>query len=80
MAPPDDLDIGTLGTPENCVADFCLVPVCFSGCGPQVFPALIQAADWDTHGVSVTGGCRRSAFDAEGQFDVLDAFRRNDGG
>ena len=27
MAPPDDLDLETLGTPENCVADFCLIPV-----------------------------------------------------
>ena len=27
MAPPDNLDLETLGTPETCVADFCLIPV-----------------------------------------------------
>lgn len=27
MAPPGELDLETLGTPENCVADFCLIPV-----------------------------------------------------
>ncbi|KAF6225235.1 hypothetical protein HO133_010432 [Letharia lupina] len=27
MAPPKDLDLETLATPENCVADFCLIPI-----------------------------------------------------
>lgn len=27
MASPNDLDLETLGTPEACVADFCLIPV-----------------------------------------------------
>lgn len=27
MAPPDDLELKTLGTPDNCVADFCLIPI-----------------------------------------------------
>lgn len=27
MAPADDIDLETLGTPENCVADFCLIPI-----------------------------------------------------
>ena len=27
MAPPTDFDLAGLGTPENCVADFCLIPV-----------------------------------------------------
>ncbi|CAF9923372.1 hypothetical protein IMSHALPRED_005909 [Imshaugia aleurites] len=27
MAPSNDSDLETLGTPENCVADFCLIPI-----------------------------------------------------
>ncbi|CAD6569983.1 MAG: hypothetical protein ASARMPRED_003345 [Alectoria sarmentosa] len=27
MAPPGELDLETLGTPESCVADFCLIPI-----------------------------------------------------
>ena len=80
MAPPDDFDLKTLGTPENCVADFCLIPV-FVHLPLQV-PSrrLIRQLDRNTDSISVTRGCRCSALDAEERFDVYNAFSGDDCG
>lgn len=80
MAPPDDFDVETLETPENCVADFCLIPV-FVQLQLQVPNRhLTRWPDRNTYSISVARGCRRSALDAEEQFDVCNAFSRNDCG
>lgn len=80
MAPQCDPDLNSLGTPENCVADFCLIPVELSlQLRLRVFKSNHPTDRyWGT--VRVSGGCRSAALDAEEQFNVFDAFRGNDGG
>ena len=80
MAPANDIDLDTLGTPENCVADFCLIPVFFSSRGYKSLVQSDSVADRNSHSISVTRSCRRSALDAKEQIDVFDAFCRNDCG
>ena len=75
MAPSNDSDLETLGTPENCVADFCLIPV-FLQLRLQVTKSD-RVVDRNPYGISVPRGRRRSTFDAEEQFDVFNAFRRD---
>ena len=78
MASSSVIDFGSLGTPENCVADFCLIPVFFQ-LRLHGFRSNRTAAR-NRHGIGVTGSCRSSALDAEEQLEIFYAFRRNDGG
>lgn len=41
MTPHNDLDLDSIGTPENCVADFCLIPVYFLPAAATCFQVLI---------------------------------------
>ena len=80
MTPHKDFDLDSLGTPENCVADFCLIPVYFSSSCDYVFSGSDGTADRDRHGIRVSGGCRSATLDATEQLVVFDAFCGNDGG
>ena len=67
MAPQPDPNLANLGTPENCVADFCLIPVLV----PYLFQLRLHGfrsnhtSDRHHLGLSVRRGCRSSAIDAE---------------
>ena len=63
MVLPSDSDPGNLGTPESCVADFCLIPV-FLQLRLHVFRSN-HIADRHRHGIGVSGGRRSSTVDAE---------------
>ena len=76
MTPHNDPDLENLGTPENCVADFCLIPVYISSSCGYVFFRSDRTADRDRHGISVSGGCRSATLDAKERLVIFDAFRR----
>ena len=67
MLPHPDPNLAIFGTPENCVADFCLIPVLV----PYLFQLRLhgfrsnRTADRHHHGFSIRRGCRSSAIDAE---------------
>ena len=77
MAPSDDPDLKSLGTPENCVADFCLIPVHRSFQLRHYVFRSNPTADRNPNSISVAGGGRSSTLDAEERFDLFDAFRRD---
>lgn len=87
MPDPANMDLKTLGTPERCVADFCLIPVRTQFHSTQIFaegldmeyisdifPSGGKKIDRHSYSVRIARSGGRAAIDETEWAELLDAF------